>query len=99
MNIQQSHNQKALMLAVISFLIGTILLLIYLISGWEALLIGGFLYVLIAVAVNGLAFIGLLIYAVTDCRNYKENLITLLLFLINIPIAGSYIALVMYTPF
>ncbi|MEW7291097.1 hypothetical protein [Aquimarina sp. 2304DJ70-9] len=99
MEIRQTINRKALMVAIISFLLGTSILLLYLISGSEAFLVGGLFYVLIALVLNTITLIGLLTNAIINYQYYKENLITILLFTINIPIAIAYLFLVMNNPF
>ena len=87
------------MVATISFLLGTMILLLYLISGSEAFLIGGLFYVLIAVVLNTITLISISINAIINYHHYKENLITILLFLLNIPIALGYMTIVIKNPF
>lgn len=98
MEIRQDINRKGLAVATICFLLGTIILLLYIITASEAFLVGGFLYVLIAVVLNTITLIGLLTNAIINYHYYKENLITILLFLINIPIAMGYVFLIMNNP-
>ena len=45
MEIKQDINRKGLAVAIFSFLLGTLILLLYLISSAEALLVGGLFYV------------------------------------------------------
>ncbi|MDH7444997.1 hypothetical protein [Aquimarina sp. 2201CG14-23] len=99
MKIIQSINKNALIIATISFLIGTILLLLQLIIGWEQLIFIGIFYVLIASALNGITFIGLLANTIINYHYYKENLVTISICLLNIPIAIGYISLVINNPF
>ncbi|RZS91905.1 hypothetical protein [Aquimarina brevivitae] len=98
MKIQLEINKKALTVAASSFILGSTLLLLYLTTGAEAILIGGLLYVLIALAVNAITLIHILVNTITNLQNYKENLRTLLLFLINIPIAIGYIHIIIKNP-
>ncbi len=99
MEIRQTINRKALMVATVSFLLGTCILLLYLISGSEAFLVGGAFYVLIALVLNAITLIGLFTNAIINYQYYKENLVTILLFAINIPVAIMYLFLVMNNPF
>lgn len=98
MEIRQEINKKGLTVAIISFLIGTLILLLYLLTTSEALLVGGLFYVLIALALNTITLIGLIINAIINYQYYKENLTTILLFLFNIPIAIGYVFLIMNNP-
>ncbi|OED39314.1 hypothetical protein AB832_04165 [Flavobacteriaceae bacterium (ex Bugula neritina AB1)] len=99
MKILQSINKNALIIATISFLIGTILLLSHLITGWDTLVIIGFFYTLIATVLNSITLIGLIANTIINHQYYKENLLTILLFLVNIPIAAGYIFIVFNNPF
>ncbi len=99
MKIIQSLNKNALIIATISFLIGTLLLLSHLITGWEPLVLIGFYYVLIATTLNVITLIGLIANAIINYQYYKENLTTILIFLTNIPIATGYIFIVFNNPF
>ncbi|MEB3346808.1 hypothetical protein U6A24_15120 [Aquimarina gracilis] len=99
MEIRQNINKKALQVATLSFLIGTFILTIYLISGSESFLIAGVFYAFIALVLNSILFIELIANAIINYQYSKENLITILFFLINIPIALGYFFLVMNTSF
>ncbi|WP_299442302.1 hypothetical protein [uncultured Aquimarina sp.] len=99
MKIIQSVNRNALMIATFSFLLGTILFLIHLITAWEKIIIIGLFYVLIAVILNGITFIGLLANTIVNYHYYKENLTTVLIFSLNIPIAIGYFLIVINNPF
>ncbi|AXT58358.1 hypothetical protein D1815_22280 [Aquimarina sp. AD1] len=99
MQITQSANRNALMIATFSFLLGTILLLLHLIVPWEQITTIGLFYVIIAVVLNGITFIGLLANTVINYHCYKENLTTVLVFLLNIPIAIGYFLIVINNPF
>lgn len=94
MEITQPINKKALQVAIISLLIGTFILGLYLITKSESFLIGGVFYVFIALVLNVITLIELLTNAIIHYRYYKENLTTILIFLINIPIAVGYVFLV-----
>ncbi len=99
MQIRQSINKKALLLATLSLLLGIFLLLLYLIFESEAFLVGGVFYVLVVFVINAITLIGLCTNAIINYQHYRENITTILLFLINIPIAIGYIMIVMNNPF
>ncbi len=94
MNTIQPINKNALRIATISFLLGTMLLLLFLIFGSNVLLQIGFCYVLIASVLNGITLIGLLANSIINHQYYKENLTTILLVLLNIPITLGYISII-----
>ncbi len=87
------------MVATISFLLGTILLLLFLVSQSSILADIGLFYVLIAFVLNAMVLIGLIINSIINYQYYKENLVTILLFLLNIPVTIGYIAIVVNNPF
>ncbi len=99
MKIIQSTNKNALMTAVLSFLFGTIFLMLFLITQSDLLIRIGILYVTIALTLNTIMFIGLLINSIINYQYYRENLITISLFLLNIPITLLYILIVESNPF
>ncbi len=98
MKIFQTINKNALFIATISFLIGTLLLLSFLISQSNTFLSIGLFYLLIAFVFNTITLIGLVINSIINYQYYKENLITISLFLLNIPITIGYIILVDNNP-
>ncbi|MBG6128608.1 hypothetical protein IWQ47_000702 [Aquimarina sp. EL_43] len=94
MKIAHPINKIAIILALVSFLIGTSLLLLYICFKWSALLHIGINYVRIAFLVNAIFLAFLIINALFFSKDTKENLITILLFLLNIPITLIYIQIV-----
>ncbi|WP_109299896.1 hypothetical protein [Aquimarina sp. AU474] len=98
MKIFQPINQKALFIATVSFLLGTILLLSFLILQSNTFLDIGLFYVIIAFVFNTITLIGLIINSIINYQYYKENLITISLFLLNIPITIGYIVLIQINP-
>ncbi len=99
MRIFQPVNKKALMVSTISFLLGTILLLLFMISKSAILADIGLFYVVIAFVLNAMVLIGLIINSIINHQYYRENLATILLFLLNIPITMGYIVIVTNTHF
>ncbi|MBW1294931.1 hypothetical protein [Aquimarina litoralis] len=99
MQITQSINRNALMIATLSFLLGTIILLMHMIIPWDQILIIGLLYVVIAIVLNGITLIGLLANSIINYHCSKENLTTIGIFLLNIPIAIGYFLIVANNPF
>lgn len=98
MEITQAINKNALIMAVISFLIGTILFLSFLLFKWDPLLGFGLMYVYISVFVNSIMLLVILVNALTHLKNYKENILTILLFILNIPIAIGYFLIIINYP-
>jgi hypothetical protein len=94
MKIVHPINKIAVTLALVSFLIGTSLLLLYTFFKWSTLLYIGINYVRIAFLVNAIFLAFLIINALFFSKNTKENLITMLFFLLNIPITLIYIQIV-----
>ena len=99
MKITQTINKDALIIATCSFLIGTILLLSQLILRRDQIVTLGIFYVLIAIVLNGITLLGLLVNSVVNRHYRKENLSTIGLFLLNIPIACGYLCMIINTPF
>ncbi len=73
-----------------SFLIGTIFLLSYIISRDLTIAVLGFYYLIIATIINLIALIIFLILAFNNPKNKNKYLKTILVMLINIPIATIY---------
>ncbi|WP_343687207.1 hypothetical protein [Chryseobacterium gleum] len=77
----------------ISFLLGTSLLLLFWITRAEFLMIFGFYYVMIAAVVNLLITLYELMKFLSDISGKKRNGNSVLLLLLNIPIAFLYLIL------
>lgn len=99
MKIIQPINKNALIVATISFLLGTLLLLFFLISQSNIVLDIGFFYVIIASVLNAIVFVGIITNAIINHQYYKENLTTIILVVFNIPITIGYIIIVINNPF
>ncbi|WP_438422390.1 hypothetical protein [Aquimarina macrocephali] len=99
MKIIQPINKSALIVATISFLLGTLLLLFFLISQSSIVLDIGLFYVIIASVLNIIVFVGLITNAIINYQYYKENLTTIILVILNIPITIGYIIIVANNPF
>jgi hypothetical protein len=99
MRIIQPINKNAFIIATISFLLGTILLLFFLISQSNIVLDIGLFYVIIASVLNVIVFVGIITNAIINYQYYKENLTTIILVILNIPITIGYIIIVMNNPF
>jgi len=91
MEITQTKNKTALLIALISFLFGTILLLIFHLHHTLLIVRIGLLYVIIATVLNTIILIDLSISSFVNSQYQKENRITILIFLLNIPITIGYI--------
>jgi len=77
----------------ISFLLGTSLLLLFWITRAEFLVIFGFYYVVIAAVINLLITLYELMEYLSDISEKKSNGNSVLLLLLNIPIALIYLTL------
>lgn len=99
MKIIQPINKSALIIAIASFILGTILLLFFLISPSAILVDIGIFYILIALVLNTITFIGLIPNSFINYQYNKENLITILLVALNIPVAFGYVIIVLNNPF
>lgn len=83
-------NYIAVWVAIISFTIGTMLLLSFKVTGAFMLALIGYYYVILAGILNSFMVFLLLINAVVHLKDFKENLITIAIILLNIPIAIYY---------
>lgn len=99
MKIIQSINKNALTIAVTSFIIGTILLLAFIIYPSDVLVTIGLFYILIALSLNTITIIELITNSFINYQYNKENLTTILLVTLNIPIAIGYAIIVLNNPF
>lgn len=78
----------------ISFLSGTLLLLSYLITKADFLLIFGFYFVVITAVVNMLVLLYELLEFLTDISDKKSSGNSVLLLLVNIPITILYLFII-----
>lgn len=99
MKIIQPINKSALIIATASFILGTMLLLFFLISPSGILVDIGLVYILIALVLNTITFIGLITNSFINYQYNKENITTILLVTLNIPIAFGYVIIVLNNPF
>ncbi len=99
MRILQPVNKNALFIATISFLVGTILLISYVMIDWDTLIPIGIFYVLIAFTLNIITLVAVIANSLINYHLYKENVLTVVLFLINIPVAIGYFLIVINLPF
>jgi len=95
MIIEQRINKNAINLAIVSFLIGTVLLISYIVTNHSALALFGFFYVLIMTVLNTIAFIGLLGNCLLKPEYGTENMKSILILLANIPITLIYTYIVL----
>lgn len=97
MNIKLATNRNALITATVSFILGTVLLILFLTTKSSILLETGLFYVAIASIVNGITLLILIINAIRNQHYFQENLFTILIFLLNIPITIGYFYIVANT--
>lgn len=94
LEITIQDGKLARIVALISFVIGTIILLLYKITKVDVIFFIGFLYVITALFLNAIVFFKL-IYNLTICRQrILFQLGNILFILLNIPITLSYMYLV-----
>ncbi|WP_378103668.1 hypothetical protein [Chryseobacterium sp. sg2396] len=74
----------------LSFTLGTLLLIIYLLTRSEFLLIIGFYYVLAAAVINVIVFFYELIFFMSNSTDNKPHVNAAVLMLLNIPISIIY---------
>lgn len=99
MKITQPINKNALITASLSFVVGTLLFLFYLIFQSGIMINLGVFYILIAAAFNAITFIGVATNSIINNQYHKENLITIALVVLNIPISIGYMAIIIRNPF
>lgn len=88
---QSATGQRSTQIAIASFLLGTFLLCAFLTTKHEYVLLAGFYYVLLAIAIN-LVVLGNLLYQCVRLHNHRDYYgIKILLVLANIPIAFVYL--------
>lgn len=101
MNIQFLYKllQTAKITAILSFLGGTFLLILYLyFSGSQTILNLGIYYALFALLLNSILFFTLFITLINSEIKRKQILKSLLLMIVNIPIGCCYLAAIMSYP-
>lgn len=95
--MQPTPGRLSTYLALASFVIGTAILLIYLrYPGEDLILINGFLYVMAAILVNGIALIYLMYHYAKNPDLREVLTIRILILLSNIPIAFLYLNIVLH---
>ncbi len=92
-NFKHTINLNALRIALGSFILGTVCLLLFKSSGDTGFVGIGFWYTMTAALVNVIVLVVVLINGLLHFTDYKEHLTTLLAVLTNIPIALFYINL------
>ncbi len=91
---QSATGQRSTQIAIASFVLGTLLLLAFLTTKHEYVLLAGFYYVLLALATN-LVVLGNLLYQCARLHNHRDYYgIKILLVLANIPIAFVYLKII-----
>lgn len=86
-------NYTAVQIAVISFVLGTICLLLFKTSGDSGFVGIGYCYTLLAALTNSVLLLIVLVNAIRYYKDYPEHLSTVLIVLANIPITFFYLNL------
>lgn len=93
---QLSQDSCSVQFATVTFIIGTLLFLLYLIfPKAHGIIIAGFYFVIIAILSNGLLFLILLVELILNTNNRKKNILKILILLANIPISILYFMIVL----
>lgn len=86
-------NYLAVVTAIISFLLGTLCLLLFKTSGNTGFVGIGYCYTLLAALVNGIMLVVVLVNACIHYADYAEHLKTVAVTLFNIPVVLLYLEL------
>lgn len=89
-----SDGKLAKLLALLSFSIGTFLLVLFYITKNEIIIIIGFYYVITALLFNGIVFINLIFNLIVYKTMYWFQLKSTFILLLNIPITLLYLKIV-----
>ncbi|WP_394747074.1 hypothetical protein [Spongiimicrobium salis] len=87
-------NRFGVRLAAISFSLGSIIVILHLMTKAEITVVIGFVYVILALGLNSFTFLFILLHGLFNFKDIKEHGITLIVMLLNLPIAYSYLLLV-----
>jgi hypothetical protein len=90
----KQFNKVGIYSAIISFAIGTLLLISFAITHIELIAVIGYFFLIIAFYVNLFIAVILLIMVVVSQENTFKNLRTIIVMLINLPIAYLYYVIV-----
>lgn len=86
-------NYTAVRIAIVSFVLGTICLLLFKTSGDSGFVGIGYCYTLFAALVNSILILVVVVNAIRYYKDYPEHLSTVLVVLANIPITFFYLNL------
>jgi len=87
-------NYVAVMIAIASFVIGTICLLLFKTSSDTGLFGIGYWFTLTAGLINSIMLILVVVHGIFRFKDYEEHLKTIFIVLVNIPITYLYIGIV-----
>lgn len=91
--VKHRINRVAMRLALLSFVSGSIVFLLYLATQSDYVMGIGFFFLFLAFACNSGVLLVLFISALVNHRDLKEHVTAMVLVLLNIPIASLYINL------
>jgi hypothetical protein len=89
-------NKIGLFTALISFLIGTILLIIFYLTNSYSMTLFGMIFIAIAGIINLVVLVKVLINLINEKENRKKHILTSGIMILNIPIAVFYFFIVMF---
>jgi len=88
----------SIQIAILSFLIGTLLFISYFIfPKWDNIIFIGILYVIAALFINIIVVINLFINFITEPFQRKNIAIQTAIVLVNVPIAFAYFSIILYS--
>lgn len=82
------------MIAIVSFILGTLCLLLFKTNNDYGFIAIGYFYILLATAINSIMLLTVIINSVRCPKDYQEHLKTIFLVLLNIPIVIVYLEIV-----
>jgi len=97
--IEPQMNYVGKRMAYYSALIGTLILITYLISRADFLAVVGVIYILSAAVVNTLVLMVVLIELICNQSSWRSSVVTIICMLLNIPLVIIYIFLISYFNF
>lgn len=84
-------NRNAIRLALFCFMFGSFILLIHLTEVSESTLGIGILFTGLAIILNSIMLLILVIHSLLNYKDFEEHISTLIILLLNIPIARLYV--------
>ncbi len=84
-------NRAVILLALLSFIMGSLLFLLYLVTQSSLLIAFGILFVFLSAGSNFIFLLILLMNMIVYYKNFQEHFTAMMILLINVPILGLYL--------